>query len=63
MGIDLRSAFSTRGMTGPGGAEVPHGRVIPRVGNADLKSMPCYRFFFLHTTTFYDQLKCIFAVY
>ena len=66
MGIDLILAFSTRGMTGPGGTEVPkvpHGPVIPRVKNADLKSMPHYRFFFLHTTNFYDKFKCAFAVF
>ena len=46
-----------------GSPEVPQDLVIPRVENADLKLMPHYRFFFLHTTTFYDQFKCIFAVY
>ena len=54
-----------------GSAEVPHGPVIPSIENDDLKLMPIidsfscipYRFFFLHTTTFYDQFKCIFAVY
>ena len=45
-----------------GSAEVPHVPVIPRVENADLKSMPHYRFFFLHTTTFYDQFNYIFTV-
>ena len=48
----------------PGFAEVPHGPVIPRVENADLNLMPHYRFFFLHTTNFYDKNKCFFfAVY
>ena len=44
MGIDLRSAFSTLGIPGPcgtsAGVSVPSSPVIPRVENADHKSMP-----------------------
>ena len=66
MGIDLKLTFSTRGMTGPGGTEAPP-RYHTAWSSRGLKmptSNPCYyRFFFLHTTTFNNQFKCIFAVY
>ena len=61
--IDIFNQRDDRAGWYRGSAEVPHSLVIPRVENADLKLMPHYRFYFLHTTTFYDQFKCMFVVY